>query len=32
MLAEKNNMLGLMSANVSHEMITPLKCIQSIVE
>ena len=31
-LSEKNKVLNLMSSSVSHEMLTPLKCIVSIVD
>lgn len=31
-LHEKNKVLNLMSSSVSHEMLTPLKCIVSIVD
>ena len=32
MLETKNNMLNLMTANVTHEMTTPLSCIVSFAE
>jgi light-regulated signal transduction histidine kinase (bacteriophytochrome) len=32
MLKAKNKILNLMSSTVNHEMVTPLRCIESIVD
>jgi len=32
MLKEKNTTLNLMSSTVNHEMVTPLRCITSIID